>query len=111
MVEIKRNYDYPDIVFDAKENGEITAAMKGSIDDDGVFHITQYEGDKYLFDGVCRASLNNAEHEGAMSAVIEPTVPDWQLMLFGYKREIPSISDFFEEKNCNCTCKNQPNNV
>lgn len=104
MVEIKRNCDLPDIVFEAKENGEITASMKGDIREN-VFHITLYEGDKYLFDGVCRASLNNAEHEGAASAVIEQSVPDLFLMLFNYKREIPSISDFFEEKKCNCTCK------
>lgn len=110
MVEIKRNYNLPDIVFEAKEQGEITAYMKGSISEE-VFHITEYEGDKYLFDGVCRASLNNAEHEGAISAVIENTVPDFLLMLFGYSRDIPSISDFFEEKNCNCTCKNTANNV
>ena len=104
MVEIKRNYDLPNIVFEAKEKGEIVASMKGSFIE-GIFHITEYQGDKYLFDGVCRASLNNAEHEGAASAVIEQSVPDWQLMLFGYKREIPSVSDFFEEKNCNCSCK------
>lgn len=104
MVEIKRNYDLPPIVFEANENGKIAASMKGSIID-GVFHIIEYQGDKYLFDGVCRASLNNAEHEGAVSAVIEQSVSDWQLMLFGYKREITSISDFFEEKNCNCSCK------
>lgn len=97
MIEIKRNYDFSDIVFEAKEKGEITAIMKGGIDEEGVFHIVHYEGDKYLFDGVCRATLNHAEHEGALSAVIEPTVPDWQLMLFDYKREIPSISEFFSE--------------
>ncbi|MDE6580667.1 MAG: hypothetical protein K2K41_09060 [Ruminiclostridium sp.] len=111
MVEIKRNYNYPNIVFEAKEKGEIIASITGSIDENKIFRITQYTGDKYLFDGTCRAALNNSEHEGAVSAVIEPSVPDWQLMLFGYKREIPSISDFFEEKNCNCTCKNQTNNV
>lgn len=104
MIEIKRNPSLPDIVFEAKEKGEIIAAMKGEIKE-GVFHITSYEGDKYLFDGMCRASLNNAEHEGAASAVIEASVADWLLMLFNYKREIPSISVFFEEKNCNCTCK------
>ena len=104
MIEIKRNYELPDIVFEARENGEVAASMKGSISD-GVFRITEYRGDKYLFDGVCRASLNNAEHEGAASAVIEPSVPDWQLMLFGYKREIPSISDFFFFFYCNCSCK------
>lgn len=97
MIEIKRNYDCSDIVFEAKEKGEITAVMKGSIDGERIFHIAHYEGDKYLFDGVCRASLNNAEHEGAISAIIEPSIPDWQLMLFDYKREIPSISEFFGE--------------
>lgn len=103
MVEIKRNHEAPDFLFEAKENGEITASLHGEITD-SVFHVLSYDGDKYLFDGVCRGALNNAKHDGAASAVIEDTVPDWLLMLFGYKREIPSISDFFEEKNCNCSC-------
>ncbi len=99
MVEIKRNYDSDEFLFQAKENGEITASLYGEISE-GVFHIRRYEGDKWLFDGVCRGALNNAEHEGAVSAVIEEGVPDWQLMLFGYTREIDSISGFFEGGAC-----------
>lgn len=110
MIEIKRNPEAPDFLFEAKENGEITAALRGEITD-GIFHILSYEGDKYLFDGVCRGALNNAEHEGAASAVIESTVPDWLLMLFGYSRDITSISDFFEEKNHNCSCNCKSNEL
>lgn len=104
MVEIKRNYNSPNFVFEAKTNGELLAELHGEIND-GVFHIRKYGGDKYLFDGVCRAALNNAEHEGAKSAVIEEEVAEWLLMLFGYKREILSIADFFEDKKCGeCEC-------
>lgn len=109
MVEIKRNPSSPDFLVEAHENGETTASLHGEIAD-GVFHILSYEGDKYLFDGVCRAALNCAEHEGARSAVIEDGVQDWLLMLFDYKRDIPSIWDFFEGKNCNCSC-NCENNI
>lgn len=109
MVEIKRNPSSSDFLVEAHENGEITASLQGEITE-GVFYILSYEGDKYLFDGVCRAALNSAEHEGAKSAVIKDSVPDWLLMLFGYKRGIPSIWDFFEEKNCNCSC-NCENNI
>lgn len=103
MLEIKRNYNSEDFSFEAKTDGEILAEIHGEIID-GVFHINSYSGDKYLFDGVCRAALNNAEHEGALSAVLENTVPDWLLMLFGYKREIESISRFFEEEKGCCGC-------
>lgn len=103
MVEIKRNYEAEDFVFEATENGKPAAVLYGKIID-SVLHIVRYTGDKYLFDGVCRGALNNAEHEGADSAVIEESVPDWLLMLFNYKRSITSISDFFEEKNCDCSC-------
>ncbi|MCM1054716.1 MAG: hypothetical protein NC394_04250 [Bacteroides sp.] len=101
MVEIKRNYGAEDFSFEAKTDGELLAALHGEIYD-GVFHIRTYEGDKYLFDGVCRGALNNAEHEGASSAVIEETVPDWLLMLFGYERDIDSISGFFENEKGFC---------
>lgn len=100
MVEIKRNRGAKDFVFEAKTNGELLAELHGEITE-GVFRILKYGGDKYLFDGVCRAALNNAEHEGASSAVIEDSVPEWLLMLFGYKREIPSIGKFFESEGCN----------
>ncbi len=100
MVEIKRNHDSEDFVFEAKTNGELLAELHGEIVE-GVFHILKYSGDKYLFDGVCRAALNNADHEGASSAVIEDSVPEWLLMLFGYKRNIPSIGEFFESEGCN----------
>ena len=99
MSEIKRNYDADDFVFEAKTNGELLAELHGKIAE-GVFNISGYDGDKYLFDGVCRAALNNAEHEGAKSAVIEESVPEWLLMLFGYKREIPSVAEFFENDKC-----------
>lgn len=100
MVEIKRNPSAGDFCFEAKTDGEILAQLHGEIID-GVFHIKTYDGDQYLFDGVCRASLNSAEHEGASSAVIEETVKDYLLMLFGYKRKINSISSFFEnEQGC-----------
>lgn len=108
MVEIKRNYEAADFSFEAKTNGELLAELHGEIID-GVFHIRSYNGDKYLFDGVCRGALNNAEHEGAVSAVIEETVPDWLLMLFGYERDIPSISEFFDsEKKCCGGCNTNP---
>lgn len=109
MVEIKINSSSSDFLTEAKENGNITASLRGEIID-GVFNILTYEGDKYLFDGVCRAALNGAEHRGARSAVIKDSVPDWLLMLFGYERNIPSIWDFFEGKNCNCSC-NCENNI
>ena len=100
MVEIKRNPSARDFCFEAKTDGELLAELHGEIID-SVFHIKTYSGDQYLFDGVCRASLNNAEHEGASSAIIEETVKDYLLMLFGYEREIGSISNFFEqEKGC-----------
>lgn len=101
MVEIKRNYEAEDFSFEAKTDGELLAELHGEISE-GVFHIRSYDGDKYLFDGVCRGALNNAEHEGAVSAVIEDTVPDWLLMLFGYEREIASISGFFDSENGHC---------
>ena len=108
MVEIKRNYEAEDFSFEAKTDGELLAELHGEITD-GVFHINSYNGDKYLFDGVCRGALNNAEHEGAGSAVIEETVPDWLLMLFGYEREIDSISEFFDsEKGCCKGCNTNP---
>lgn len=104
MIEIKRNPQKPGIVFEAKENGVITAEIEGNIQDQ-CFHITNYKGDKYLFDGMCRAALNNAEHNGAISAVIEDSVENLYLMLFGYERQIPSISDFFEKgHSCNGCC-------
>lgn len=104
MVEIKRNYEAVDFCFEAKTEGELLAQLHGDIEE-GVLRIKTYEGDQYLFDGVCRASLNNAEHEGAVSAVIEETVKDFLLMLFGYEREIGSISEFFEKgEGCGC-CK------
>lgn len=103
MIEIKRNYDAADFVFEAKTEGELLADIHGEITD-SVFHIKSYSGDKYLFDGLCRGALNNAEHEGARSAVIEETVPDWLLMLFNYSREIGSISEFFEKEQGCCGC-------
>lgn len=106
MVEIKRNYQAEDFTFEAKTDGELLADIHGEIVD-GVFHIKSYNGDKYLFDGVCRGALNNAEHEGAKGAVIEETVPDWLLMLFNYSREIPSISEFFEKEQGCCGCQDR----
>lgn len=104
MVEIKRNRSAEDFCFEAKTDGELLAQLHGEIAD-GVFHIRTYDGDQYLFDGVCRASLNSAEHEGARSAVIEETVKDYLLMLFGYEREIGSISEFFEKEEGCGGCK------
>ena len=47
-----------------------------------------------------RAVINHAEHCGAEGAVIDGSVADFLLMLFGYRREIPSISAFFETEQC-----------
>lgn len=99
MVEIKRTPTEKGIKFTAVEKGETTAEIYGEIEEN-TFHITEYSGDKYLFDGMVRAVINNAEHCGAEGAEIDETVPDFLLMLFGYKREIPSISEFFEQEQC-----------
>lgn len=104
MVEIKRTPTETGIKFTAVEGGKITAEIYGETEEK-IFRIKQYTGDKYLFDGMVRAVINHAEHCGAAGAVIENTVEDLPLVLFGYKREIPSISEFFEVEQCQ-GCKN-----
>lgn len=99
MVEIKRTPTEKGIKFQAKEQGEITAEIYGEIEDE-TFHIKEYSGDKYLFDGMVRAVINHAEHCGAVKAEINDTVADFLLMLFNYRREIPSIGEFFEKEQC-----------
>ena len=99
MVEIKRTPTGKGIKFTAVEKGEITAEIYGEIEEK-TFHIKQYGGDKYLFDGMVRAVINHAEHCGAEGAVIDGSVADFLLMLFGYRREIPSITAFFETEQC-----------
>lgn len=105
MVEIKRVPTETGIKFTAVEKGEIIAEIYGEIEEK-TFHIKQYGGDKYLFDGMVRAVINHAEHCGAEGAVIESAVEELPLTIFGYKREIPSISDFFEAEQCH-GCKNR----
>ena len=97
MIEIKRNYDTEDFTFEAKTEGELLAELHGEIAD-GVFTVKSYIGDKFLFDGVARSALNNADHEGAVSAVFEDTIPDELMKLVVFGREIPDIAEFFDGK-------------
>ena len=97
MIEIKRNYEAEDFTFEAKTEGELLAELHGEIAD-GVFTVKSYSGDKLLFDGVSRAALNNADHEGAVSAVFAETVPDELMKLVIFGREIPDIAEFFDGK-------------
>ena len=97
MIEIKRNYDAEDFTFEAKSDGELLAEIHGDIAD-GIFTVKSYSGDKYLFDGVARSALNNADHEGAKSAVFTDTIPDELMKLVVFGREIPDIAEFFDGK-------------
>ena len=97
MIEIKRNYDTEDFTFEAKTEGDLPAELHGEIAD-GVFIVKSYIGDKFLFDGVARSALNNADHEGAVSAVFEDTIPDELMKLVVFGREIPDIAEFFDGK-------------
>ena len=97
MIEIKRNYEANDFTFEAKTDGELLAELHGEIAD-GVFTVKSYSGDKLLFDGVARSALNNADHEGAVSAVFARTVPDELMKLVVFGREIPDIAEFFDGK-------------
>lgn len=105
MVEIKRTPTEKGIKFTAVEKEEVTAEIYGEIMGE-TFYIKQYTGDKYLFDGMVRAIINHAEHCGAAGAVIESSVEDILLSLFGYQRDIPSIEEFFETDRCE-GCKNK----
>ena len=97
MIEIKRNRDAEDFTFEAKSEGELLAELHGEITDN-VFTVKSYSGDKFLFDGVARSALNNADHEGAVSAVFEETIPDELMKLVVFGREIPDIAEFFDGK-------------
>ena len=97
MIEIKRNYDADDFTFEAKSEGELLAELHGEIAGD-VFNVKSYSGDKFLFDGVSRAAMNNADHEGAVSAVFAQTIPDELMKLVVFGREIPDIAEFFDGK-------------
>ena len=97
MIEIKRNYDAEDFTFEAKTEGDLLAELHGEIAD-GVFTVKSYSGDKFLFDGVARSALNNADHEGAVSAMFADTVPDELMKLVIFGREIPDIAEFFDGK-------------
>ena len=97
MIEIKRNYDTPDFTFEAKSEGELLAELHGEIAE-GVFTVKSYIGDRFLFDGVARSALNNADHEGAVSAVFADTIPDELMKLVVFGREIPDIAEFFDGK-------------
>ena len=97
MIEIKRNSDTEDFTFEAKTGDELLAELHGEIAD-GVFTVKSYSGDKFLFDGVSRAAMNNADHEGAVSAVFAETIPDELMKLVIFGREIPDIAEFFDGK-------------
>ena len=97
MIEIKRNYEANDFTFEAKTEGELLAELHGDIAD-GVFTVKSYSGDKFLFDGVARSSLNSADHEGAVSAVFAETIPDELMKLVVFGREISDIAEFFDGK-------------
>lgn len=97
MIEIKRNYDTQDFTFEAKTGGELLAELHGEITD-GVFTVKSYSGDKLLFDGMSRAAMNNADHEGAVSAVFAQTIPDDLMKLVVFGREVPDIAEFFDGK-------------
>ena len=97
MIEIKRNYDASDFTFEAKTEGELLAELHGEITDK-VFTVKSYSGDKFLFDGVARSALNNADHEGAVSAVFADTVPEELMKTVAFGREIPDIAEFFDGK-------------
>lgn len=97
MIEIKRNYDADDFTFEAKTEGELLAELHGEITGD-VFTVKSYSGDKFLFDGMSRAAMNNADHEGAVSAVFTDTIPDELMKLVVFGREIPDIAEFFDGK-------------
>lgn len=97
MIEIKRNYEANDFTFEAKTDGELLAELHGDIAD-SVFTVKSYSGDKFLFDGVARSALNNADHEGAKSAVFAETIPDELMKLVVFGRDIPDIAEFFDGK-------------
>ncbi len=100
MIVIKRNYDAEDFCFEAKCEGELIADIHGEIKDK-VFTVKSYNGDKFLFDGVLRSALNNADHEGAVSAVIADTIPDEFVKTFVGGRRLESIAEFFDGKKEN----------
>lgn len=97
MIEIKRNYDAEDFTFEAKSEGELLAELHGEIAE-GVFTVKSYSGDKFLFDGMSRAAMNNADHEGAVSAVFSDAIPDELMKLVVFGREVPDIAEFFDGK-------------
>lgn len=97
MIEIKRNYDASDFTFEAKSGGELLAELHGEITD-SIFTVRSYSGDNFLFDGVARSALNNADHEGAVSAVFADTIPEELMKLVVFGREIPDIAEFFDGK-------------
>lgn len=97
MIEIKRNFDREEFVFEAKSGGEFLAEIGGEITE-GVFLIKSYAGDETLFDGMVRSALNGADHAGAKSALFAESIDGNLLKKNGYHREIESILRFFGEE-------------
>lgn len=103
MVEIKRNADVslPQISAEARSNGETLAGVCGEIVGE-TLHIDDFFGEKMLFDGVCRALLNIAEHSGAVGCVFGEKIDRRLLASAKLQEEIRSIAAFFDKKCCGC---------
>ena len=100
MVEIKKD-DGEKLRFTAKSNDELLAAATGEITGSEIV-IDGFEGDRFLFDGVCRAMLSWAEGQGAVSCRFAANISDELMIVYGGKRNFEYISEiFFSHKCCN----------
>ena len=98
MVEIKKD-ECEKLSFSAKSNGELLAAATGEFNATELV-ITSFTGEKFLFDGVCRAMLSWAEHNGAISCRFADEISDELLSVYGGKRKFEYISEIFFSHKC-----------
>lgn len=101
MLEIKRNNSKPGIVFEAVQNGEILAEASARLSLDALY-IDAFSGDKYLFDGMCRALMNFADNRGALKCVLSEDFGAELTSLLGAGRVIDSIETFLKTDKCRC---------
>ena len=97
MVEIKKD-EGERLSFSAKSGDERLACATGTLDGTELV-IDGFSGEEFLFDGVCRAMISWAEHNGAASCRFEG-ISSRLLKKIPCDGEIPSIPDFFAKKKC-----------
>ena len=98
MVEIKKDSGEK-LAFSAKSDGELLACVGGELGGSELV-ITDFSGEKFLFDGVCRAMLSWAEHNGAISCRFADEISDELLSVYGGKRRFEYISEIFFSHKC-----------